>query len=414
MKKMQTFPRSRNRERGAVAVVVAFAWTALFGMAVLAVDFGYLYAKRRGVQAAADIALRASMPGWVSNYPNGYSSATNTARNVANANGFSSSYGDSVVTREDIPNNLFTVSITRTFPTFIGGMFGYSGKTVTGTAVGRRNAVASNAAIHADGNNPCLGAPVWGVGFFPQGAATLVVNGDVESNTQIALEQSGGGNITGNLKTPCPTPLSPTFNVGTTVATQTSAGAPYADPFAGSTIASLNAFCTVGTLSTPLAVGLGWVNAGGPGGCDTPTNAVFCSSADITVAPAGSNSICAGSRATFMSAARVIIGASNSITLQPATGAPNNFVIVSFNNTGSAGCAAGAIDMGSAGNYTLTGNVYAPNGCIWFAGAGGGPLGFTMTGQMVGRHIALGMQAGSTWTFNGPGGSPSSAWTLYQ
>ena len=89
MKMMQTFPRTRNRERGAVAVVVAFAWTALFGMAVLAVDFGYLYAKRRGVQAAADVALRASMPDWVSGYPNGLSAAGTKARAVANANGFS-------------------------------------------------------------------------------------------------------------------------------------------------------------------------------------------------------------------------------------------------------------------------------------------------------------------------------------
>jgi hypothetical protein len=54
-----------------------------------------------------------------------------------------------------------------------------------------------------------------------------------------------------------------------------------------------------------------------------------------------------------------------------------------------------------------------PNGCIWFAGAGS-VGGFTMTGQMVGRHIALGMAAGSTWTFNGPGGGPSSAWSLYR
>ena len=37
-------------------------WTALFGMAVMAVDFGYLYTKKRGLQSAADAALLASMP----------------------------------------------------------------------------------------------------------------------------------------------------------------------------------------------------------------------------------------------------------------------------------------------------------------------------------------------------------------
>ena len=33
-------------------------WTALFGMAVVAVDFGYLYTKKRSMQAVADAALK--------------------------------------------------------------------------------------------------------------------------------------------------------------------------------------------------------------------------------------------------------------------------------------------------------------------------------------------------------------------
>ena len=52
-------PKPRTRHR---AHLIAVMWTALFGMAVVAVDFGYLYTKKRGVQSVADSALKAAMP----------------------------------------------------------------------------------------------------------------------------------------------------------------------------------------------------------------------------------------------------------------------------------------------------------------------------------------------------------------
>ena len=71
----------RDRERGAVAIVIGVLWTALFGLAVLAVDFGYLYAKRRGLQSVADTVLKPAMlnsrattgpsPRWPSPTPTG-------------------------------------------------------------------------------------------------------------------------------------------------------------------------------------------------------------------------------------------------------------------------------------------------------------------------------------------------------
>ena len=74
----------RNRERGSVAILIAFMWTALFGMAVVAVDFGYLYTKRRNVQAVADAAVRGSMPTWVQRaIQTAYSGATAKANLVA-------------------------------------------------------------------------------------------------------------------------------------------------------------------------------------------------------------------------------------------------------------------------------------------------------------------------------------------
>src|SRR5262245_49156373 len=141
MKNMRELSKLRNRERGAVANIVAFAWTALFGMAVLAIDFGYLYTKRRGVQAVADAAVRAAMPTFANNGSSGLSLATPKARNVVNYNGYvDGTAATTVVIDNGNPADVdtFRVKITRDYPTFIGGIFGMSGKSVSGVAVGRR------------------------------------------------------------------------------------------------------------------------------------------------------------------------------------------------------------------------------------------------------------------------------------
>jgi hypothetical protein len=414
MKKMPMFPGSRNRQLGAVAVVVGFVWTALFGMAVLAIDFGYLYAKRRGVQAVADAALRSAMP--IYSAGNGgtsaFAGASTRVHSVANGNGYVHGANDTTITpSNDTVNRRLTVTITRRYPTFLGGVFGLAAKNVTGTATGEL-ATTGNGAIYALGNNPCPGSPTWGLGFYASGNSGLQVNGSIYSNTQIRLlgSPSLGGAVTGAVSSPC-TPLTAPFNQAPmTVASQDPTGA--TDPIAATLIA-LEPFCTFGSLFASYGGGYGWVNTGGMAGCDTPAEGVYCSSTTITLAPPTSLSICPGTKITLMSADRVIVGANNNINLSPATGAPSSLVFAAFSNMGMAGCTGGAIDMGSAGTYTLTGNVYAPNGCIWFAGAGASG-GFTMTGMMVGRHISLGMAAGSTWTFNGTGSGGGGSWKLYK
>jgi Flp pilus assembly protein TadG len=414
MMKMPMFPCSRNRELGAVAILVAVMWTTLFGIAVLAVDFGYLYAKRRGVQAVADAALRSAMPIYAAG--NGgstaYSGAQTQSNLVAGGNGYVNGQNNTTIAyANDVANKRFTVTITRRYPTFLGGIFGLASKNVSGTATGEVSG-SGNGAIYALGNNACPGSPTWGMGFYASGNSGLIVNGSIYSNTQVRLlgTPSLGGTVTGAVSSPC-TPLTAPFNqAGMTIGSQDAVGA--TDPIAA-TIASLNTSCTFGTMYAPWGGGFGWVNTGGAGGCDTPVEGVYCSSTAITFAPVTSLSVCPGTRITLMSADRVIIGANSNITLAPATGAPNNIVIAAFSNMGAATCAGGAVDMGSAGTYTLTGNVYVPNGCIWFAGAGA-TGGFTMTGMMVGRHVSLGMAAGSTWTFNGTGSGSGGGWKLYR
>jgi hypothetical protein len=415
MKNTPTRPNLRSRERGAIAVVVAFAWTALFGMAVLAVDFGYLYAKRRGVQTVADQALRAAMPTWVNGYPNGFSTARDKARSVANRNGYTNGTGNTTVdATQDVVNNLFTVTVSRTYPTFLGGVFGLNGKTVSARATGRRNPSASTAAIHALNPAACPGGAVWGLGFQAQGGATLIVNGNIESNTQVYLD-SATGTVTGTVKSPC-TPLGATFNPAsaTIAGGETAAGAPYADPINVPDPATFNVNCTPPMTVDNNVWGAEMTWSFDPvNNCDTIPDRVYCSSGDINVNPVTSMKICAGTRATFIARGRVIIGANDEINLRSATGAPSNIIIAAYNNLGGAACGGGAVDMGSAGTYNLQGVVYAPNGCIWTAGAGA-VGGFTMTGSMVGRNIALGMSPGPAWTFNSPGFSGGGAWTLYQ
>src|SRR5262245_33671375 len=415
MKNIPMLHKTRNRERGAVAIIVAFTWTALFGAAVLAIDFGYLYAKRRGVQAAADATLRITMKTWMQS---GYSAATGQATTVAGQLGYNTA-ADTVTTSQDTVNNLFTVKISRVYPTFFAGLFGMNGKAVSGTATGKMTvAPSAGATIQALNGAVCGAFPTWGVGFMIQGAAgtSFTVNGSVESGTQVAL-QTGSGSITGGLKTDCPTPL-PTgggnFNAASATITGgettiASGGGVITDSIA-LTVAMLEPTCTVGSLFNPAFPGIAWI----PGaGCDTPPDEIYCSQGNITVAPItpGVKTICPGSRATFISQGAINFGADDGINLRPSTRPAANataarLVAASFAAAGGPSCMTQDILFGSSANFALgdatnDAYVYAPNGCI---SAGGGASGFTFYGKIVAQNIAFSPSPGLPWVFTGSGG----------
>ena len=98
----------RNPESGAIAFVVAAMWMVLFGLAAFAVDMGYRYQSKFGLQAAADAAVRAGMPQFVAGNT---TLATSNAIAMAGANGYPS--GQVTVTPS---GNLFQVDITATPP----------------------------------------------------------------------------------------------------------------------------------------------------------------------------------------------------------------------------------------------------------------------------------------------------------
>src|SRR5436305_3705461 len=125
---MKTLPLTlnlRDRQRGAVAIVIGVMWTALFGLAVMAVDFGYLYTKKRNLQSVADAVLKATMPLYASN---GLTTATRTRGNaIAALSGYVDDGGvTTVVGYTDIPGPPKQLQVTggRTHPPFFAGIFG--------------------------------------------------------------------------------------------------------------------------------------------------------------------------------------------------------------------------------------------------------------------------------------------------
>ena len=393
---------ARNRERGSVAIMIAFMWTTLFGMAVVAVDFGYLYTQRRGIQAAADAAVTAGMP-ILAGPTHDQSAAMARAHLIANQNNFPDT---DIVTNTATASQL-TVTLKHTYPTFFGSVLGMTPKTIQATSVGKINTPGT--AIHSnDAAAGCSAQWAWGAGVQVTGAGKLVINGDVEARDKVELQSTDATCtpatclVTGTAKSPCniydDSPA--TFGIANTSSVATP------DPLAGNTLATLNAFCTNGTTTaTAMAPGAMVWTVGALG--DTLAPGVYCSSTNITVSPTGPSGALCLTGVTLISAGTVGITGNGAITLSAAAGVPNNIAVYSdFVGAGP------AIQManGITGQYTVTGAVYAPHGLV---NIGTGTPGFTMTGALVGDTVQIAMGPGQPWTFNAPGAGPA-GWHLYQ
>jgi hypothetical protein len=412
MKNLRMTLTPRDRERGAVALLVAVMWTALFGMAVMAVDFGYLYTKKRGMQGAVDGALKAAMPEFKAN---GATAAQNRARAVALLSGFQ----NGEVSFPTAPANQFTVMIQRSHPTFFGGLFGIGTKQLSAQATGELLTGGGGAVIHAN-DAACAGE-----GFTIQGGGVFNVLGNVESNGILSIGwlagscypgPSGTCRITGTAKAGCAgNPQNPSAY---TIVGGASVGGPFPDPLLAVTPATLAAFCDHGLITNPAdpVGGVGpilWTCGAGPGGSDTLEAGVYCSSGNINVASTcGSQNINAPN-STFISAGGTIIfGANNGIRLgfNPKVAATK---IIALATGPGAGCGMPAMNIGFANAWTVNGVIYAPNGCI--NGGGGGVAVNNFTGQLVGNRINLAMNPGSTWNFIGGGGGPmGTGWRVYR
>lgn len=375
----------RHPERGAIALVIAALWMTLFGLAALAVDIGYQYTSKRGLQAAADAAVRAGMP----------SLRTSQSTAVANATAMAAANGYTTGVTVTPSASTLTVTINVSLPSFFSRIFTSKARSMTATAVGKLSASAAPA-IHANSNSGC-GV---GIGVSINGGGGLVITGDVEGGGGIVTYQTGPATTTtnGTAKSPCPG--YPQFHgwdniTGGTSPTSTP------DPFLGVLPTSFT--CTVGNLATGMSAipNKYYTNMGT---CDLLAPGVYCANGNLAVAPIYTMAFCP-TNATFVATGAIQIGANNGGTISAyATGVPRNIIAYSGLNTACSG-GGPAINFGF-NDLTLNGSIYAPNGCL---NAGGTNM--VVNGSLVGNEVFLGDYG--LWTINaGSGGGPS--WTMDQ
>jgi hypothetical protein len=413
MKKLRMTFTHRDRERGAVALLVAVMWTTLFGMAVVAVDFGYLYTKKRNMQSIADGALKAAMPVFMANGGGASgSTAANLALARAQAVALMSGYQNAEVTAlPSMPASQFGIKIQRSHPTFFGGLFGIGTKDLKAQATGELTGGSGGAAIWAGDPSACGGNWDLNTGLDIRGNGYLTVNGDVQSKNKIHF---GNPNPLCNNPTVCQVTGTVTsgsgcmfFNdpgvgpVGATTVGGTGSGSP-ADPI-NQTFLALNSKCTVGTMFMPLG-GLPF----GPevAGCNPLPSAVYCSSTTIQVIPFGpAGSICPVA-ASFFSAADIQIMTNGTVDLTPH---PNALGIVFFSNQIFGGPTAIFMSAGAGGTVQIRGAVYAPGGRIDF---GTDTTNLLVGGTLAGRVVNIALGNGASWIFNGGGGGGGSGWRI--
>ena len=140
------------------------------------------------------------------------------------------------------------------------------------------------------------------------------------------------------------------------------------------------------------ATGVGnltWANTGGLGGCDTPNTGVFCSNGDINIAPTVSTSICRDRRPPSSHGAR---GSPWAPTLRSTCRRPQRrrttSSVAAYSNVGLASCMGGSdLNVGSAGTFSLQRQYLRPERLR--AGRRRSVGGFTMTGSLVAKNIAM-------------------------
>ena len=389
MTSKQTRGSKRNRERGAVAILIAALWMTLFGLAALAVDAGYLYQSQRGLQVVADAAVMAGLHSLSSTHST--STAQNDATTILTANGYSSGVSVTATASQ------VSVSIQVAQPSFFGRVLGMPSKTLHVSAVGQTSPAAP--AVFAGGSvcPPTVAQP--GLQFNGTGFA---ITGDVESNAAVNY-YTGGSNTTNGSVTYNPAcGYSQGGNPAPTGGVSPTGGAlPF--PF-GYTIASFPA-CTFGTLGGPpntdLTLGMPgpfWATGGPSGG--TLVSGVYCANGNISL---GANTVTG--TVTFVATGTITIGSASA----NLTGFYNNMIAFTTSPQdcgGFPGPAPGpAMNIGNS-DVVLNGSFDAPNGCINIGGNN-----ITVNGSLAGNDVQIGV--GGSSIINSTGGA-SGGYYLYQ
>jgi hypothetical protein len=343
---------------------VAACFTTLFALSALAVDAGFMYQGYQKLQTAADTAVMAGLP----DMQTSTSTAATDATNILTANGYSSgvTVDTTSVTRQ------MTVTINLTQQLFFSRIFGLASKSMTVRSVGK---VLLSPAIFA-GNNSCsVVGPNAPIGLNFSSANSLTINGDIETNGGIAINNNlgGGGTQTYNSGScTCSGCLSPTGGTNA-----------YTFPFATGTGSFTCGNATSLLTATTLNVG------GSPSG-------VYCNGGDINVA-AGTIS----GTATFVSANGTVTISGGTVNLTAA----QNGVLIYAGGAGGGGnvCSPASVALGS-GALTLSGLILAPTGCI-----SANTTSLALTGSLAGAYVGVFINSGSITP-----GAGSSTYQLYQ
>ncbi len=328
----------------------------LCGLSALAIDVGFAYTKRLGLQGAADAAALGGAKGGIQ---------TSRAISIASDNGFTNSGSTTVGT--SVSGNALTVTISQQQPVFFSRLFGFTTKTVS----------ASSTAIGQPVVPAVLAIGGCATGGVESNSPSLTITGDVASAADINF--FAGGAIVGSAVWPSSPPC-PSNMGSTSVSGGAGPGTIPTNPWAGITSANFAALCIAGTNLLPGNRNLALTNATPPG--------VYCSGGDYDI-----------NWGTPVIAANITIVAVGKITFSGDTGTinANSGGFVAISDSAAACPATQAINIGN-NRITFNGNFYAPNGCLNFSGNQ-----MVINGSLIGNRVQL--QAGNTSAINGPSGA---------
>ncbi|REK12823.1 MAG: hypothetical protein DWQ40_10685 [Actinobacteria bacterium] len=120
-----------SEDRGAALAIVATTLFLLMGVAAISADLAWYYLNASRVQRAADAAALAG----VVHLPTAPGTASSTAVDIANRNGYDSTLADVAVTPTQLGANQLQVRISDDVDTFFAGVLGWPTMTIARTAV---------------------------------------------------------------------------------------------------------------------------------------------------------------------------------------------------------------------------------------------------------------------------------------
>lgn len=417
LKKVEEF---LHEEDGAIIIFYAVLLPIILAFAAFAVDFGFSYGRKGGMQAAADAAAMAGALQFVSNNPSGLSAASNTLEAIKtgavneayaslNYSGYSNGLTDSFRTVtvnspviDDI-SNPYTVTVsfheTRNL-SLVAAVTRLLGGNYSSTQIG----VRASAQAFWKGNNCLLALSKTGVGFAVNGSVTVGSNNvpkcgiAVDSSDPCAMDTRG---TSVNIDVPIYT-VGGICMTGSPTQPPTSHGPYIPDPYdvSGSKAYISNYYDSVTSLApagTPSGQGAqrGYtlpkapdntyyatdpMTNVGPQGVLTLTSGTYVFKNGFNVSSQQTVQVASGGTATIIvGGPTTSIGAGGTLNIPAQTSGP-------LQGIGFACLTCATVNF--SGGSSFSGTIYAPNANVAWQGNSGTPASACL--QIVANTISLG------------------------